>query len=120
MPDQDAPIKKFLHESDARILIDRKLREAGWDIEDKNQVSTEGFVEGGRADYILKDKRGRAIAVVEAKRFSVDPVSAKQQAIKYAEAMKVDFVFLSNGDDIYFWDYKNRSRAESYNLLFAA
>lgn len=102
------PINKFTKETDARILIDRKLREAGWDIEDKNQVSTEGLVESGRADYVLKDKRGRAIAVVEAKRFSVEPVSAKQQALSYAESMKVDFIFLSNGDDIYFWDYKNR------------
>jgi len=25
-------------EADARIIVDRLLREAGWDIEDKNQV----------------------------------------------------------------------------------
>ena len=28
-------------ESDARIIIDRLLREADWNIEDKSQVSTE-------------------------------------------------------------------------------
>ena len=29
------------NEADARIIIDRLLREADWDIEDKAQVSTE-------------------------------------------------------------------------------
>ena len=99
---------QFTRETDARIIIDRKLREAGWNIEDKNQVSTEDAVKSGRADYFLRDSRGRAIALVEAKRFSVDPVSAKQQALTYAEEMKIDFIFLSNGEDVYFWDYKHR------------
>lgn len=109
MAAQDTTGKKFLRETDARMLIDRKLREAGWDIEDKNQVSTEETAETGRADYILKDSRGRAIAVVEAKRFSVDPTSAKQQALSYAESISADFIFLSNGEEIYFWDYTCRS-----------
>jgi type I restriction enzyme R subunit len=97
-----------LRESDTRIIIDRKLREAGWDIEDKNQVSTEEPSKKGRADYLLKDRRGRPLAVIEAKRFSVDPESGKRQALEYAESFGADFIFLSNGEDIYFWDYKNR------------
>lgn len=105
---QGATGKKFMRETDARILIDRKLREAGWDIEDKNQVSTEDTSETGRSDYVLKDSRGRAVAVIEAKRFSVDPSSAKQQALAYAESINADFIFLSNGEEIYFWDYKYR------------
>ena len=80
MSDEKAQ-NKFTKEADARILIDRKLREARWDIENKNQISTEEASGDGRADYILKDGRGRAIAVIEAKRFSVDPASAKQQAL---------------------------------------
>jgi len=100
--------KKFMRETDARILIDRRLREADWDIEDKNQVSTEETSQNGRADYILKDSRGRAIAVIEAKRFAVDPASAKQQALSYAESINAGFIFLSNGEEIYFWDYKYR------------
>lgn len=100
--------KKFMRETDARILIDRRLREADWDIEDKNQVSTEETSQNGRADYILKDTRGRAIAVIEAKRFAVDPASAKQQALSYAESINAGFIFLSNGEEIYFWDYKYR------------
>ncbi len=108
MATQDTTGKKFLRETDARILIDRKLREAGWNIEDKNQITTEETAETGRADYILKDSRGRTLGVIEAKRFSVDPVSAKQQALTYAESINAGFIFLSNGDEIYFWDYKHR------------
>jgi len=108
MTTQDTTGKKFMRETDARILIDRRLREADWDIEDKNQVSTEETSQNGRADYILKDSRGRAIAVIEAKRFSVDPASAKQQALSYAESIDAGFIFLSNGEEIYFWDYKYR------------
>jgi len=109
MANQDTTGKKFLRETDARILIDRKLREAGWDPEDKNQVITEETSQAGRADYILKDGRGRGIGVIEAKRFSVDPASAKQQALQYAESIRAEFIFLSNGEEIYFWDYKQRS-----------
>lgn len=104
------PLKKgkFLRESDVRIIVDRNLREAGWDIEDKNQITTEEPTKEGRADYLLKDRRGRPLAVIEAKRFSIDPEAGKQQALDYAKDLQTDFVFLSNGDDIYFWDFKNR------------
>ena len=100
--------KSLLRESDARIIVDKKLREAGWDIEDKNQVSTEEPSKKGRADYLLKDRRGRPLAVIETKRFSIDPEIGKQKALEYAESFGADFIFLSNGEDIYFWDYKNR------------
>jgi len=30
--------KNVMRETDSRMIIDRLLREAGWDIEDKNQV----------------------------------------------------------------------------------
>jgi len=99
--------KGILRESDARIIIDRKLREASWDIEDKNQVTTEEVTKSGKeVDYLLKDRRGRPLAIIEAKRFSVHPEMGKSQALKYAEELNTDFIFLSNGDDIYFWDWK--------------
>jgi len=101
-------LREVLKESDVRMIIDRRLREAGWDIEDKNQVTTEELTKKGRADYVLKDRRGRPLAVIETKRFSIEPEIAKNQAYKYAKDLGVDFIFLSNGDDIYFWDYKNR------------
>lgn len=92
-------------EADARISIDRLLREAAWDIEDKGQVLTEESTTQGEADYVLLDRRGRPLATVEAKRFSKDPYSARQQAKDYAESLKAPFIFLSNGETTYFWDY---------------
>jgi len=100
--------QKNLQESDSRIIIDRKLREANWDIEDKDQVLTEQTTIKGRADYLLKDKRGRPLAIIEAKRFSINPEAAKHQALDYAKSVDCDFIFLSNGEEIYFWDYKSR------------
>ena len=95
-------------ESDARILIDDQLRQAGWEPADKAQVLTERSVpEGGRADYVLLDQNGRPIAVVEAKRLAIDPYVAKQQALPYAKLLGAPFIFLTNGELIYFWDYRN-------------
>jgi type I restriction enzyme R subunit len=113
----EPPKGSGLRESDTRIIIDRKLREVGWNIEDKNQVSTEEPSKKGRADYLLKDRRGRPLAVIEAKRFSVDPEIGKRQALEYAESFGADFIFLSNGEDIYFWDYKNRPEQKVMNFF---
>ncbi|MDA2922464.1 DEAD/DEAH box helicase family protein [Patescibacteria group bacterium AH-259-L07] len=109
--------KIISRETDTRIIIDRKLREAGWDIEDKNQVSTEEPAKKGRADYLLKDRRGRPLAVIEAKRFSIDPEAGKHQALEYAKSFQTDFIFVSNGKDIYFWDYKSRSEQKVATLF---
>jgi len=100
--------KGVLRESDTRMIIDRKLRDAGWDIENKSQVTTEESAKKGRADYLLKDRRGRPLAVIEAKRFSIDPEAGKFQALEYAKEFQAEFIFLSNGEDIYFWEYNQR------------
>ena len=92
-------------EADARMLIDRLLEQAGWCITNKAQVSTEEAAADGRADYLLKDTRSRPLAVLEAKRFAVDPYTAKEQAKAYALTLKAPFVILSNGQEHYFWDY---------------
>lgn len=92
-------------EADARILIDRLLEQAGWCITNKAQVSTEEATSDGRADYLLKDTRSRPLAVLEAKRFSVDPYTAKEQAKAYAKTLNAPFVLLSNGHEHYSWDY---------------
>jgi len=62
--------KKLTKETDTRIILDRLLKEGGWDIEDKTQVTTEEATKDGRADYLLLDARRKPLAVVETKRFS--------------------------------------------------
>lgn len=61
----------------------------------------------GRADYVLYDRRGRPLAVIEAKRNAINPYVAKQQALPYAKALGAPFIFLTNGEVTYFWDYQN-------------
>jgi type I restriction enzyme, R subunit len=93
-------------DTDARIIIDNLLRQAGWEPTDKSQVQTEQTTIGGdRADYVLLDTRGRPLAVVEAKRQGIDPYTARQQTLPYAEQLQAPFIFLSNGEETYFWDY---------------
>ncbi len=118
-------------ETDARILIDDQLRAAGWNPADKSQVLTEVKVAGGhfvaepgaqptvfstadgdaiptgRADYVLLDQRGRPLAIIEAKKQAIQPYTAKQQALPYAKQIGAPFIFLTNGELIYFWDYQN-------------
>jgi len=100
-------------ETDARIVIDRLLREAGWDIENKSQVSTEEPARDGRADYLLKNSRTQPLAIIEAKKFSVDPYSAKEQAKSYAASLGAPFIILSNGLEHYIWEYSDGGDARA-------
>ena len=59
-------------------------------------------------DYVLLDRLARPLAIVEAKRSSRDPLEGERQAADYAEAIRAKvgidpFVFLANGDEIWFW-----------------
>ncbi|MFQ5680357.1 MAG: DEAD/DEAH box helicase family protein, partial [Gemmatimonadota bacterium] len=69
--------------------------------------TAESVSRGGRADYVLYDQRGRPLAVIEAKRNAINPYVAKQQALPYAKALDAPFIFLTNGELTYFWDYRN-------------
>ena len=124
----------YSKESDARILIDEQLRQAGWDPTNKAEVLTEVSIReivrehgvpdeavsarSGRADYVLLSARGRPLAVIEAKRSAIQPYAAKQQALPYAKSVGAPFIFLTNGDLIYFWDYGNDD-ARIVNSLFS-
>ena len=83
-------------EADARMVIDQLLKDAGWRITDKSQVSTEEPTADGRADYLLKNQRTQPLTVVEAKRFAVDPYSAKVQAKAYAVSLGVPPTFTAS------------------------
>lgn len=92
-------------ETDARMVVDQLLKDAGWDIFDKSQVSTEEPAADGRADYLLKNSLTRPLCVVETKRFGKDPYGAKGQTLPCAQGLGAPFIILSNGNEHYFWDY---------------
>ena len=92
-------------EAFSRVRIDALLEDAGWSLTDGASVLFEHALgDGSRADYVLCDRAGRPMAVVEAKRASVDPIAAQDQGRHYAEQLEVPFVFLSNGDEVWFLD----------------
>src|SRR3989344_5936253 len=92
-------------EQDARIVINRKLQESGWVLEGPSRnVLTEQHSQAGFMDYLLLDRNGHNFALVEAKKDSIDPYTAKNQARGYAEANSCRYVFLANSEQLYFWD----------------
>lgn len=110
-------------EAKARIKINKMLEESGWRFEDnekgKANIKLEPGVKyadlgdnfekqlNGFIDFLLLDKDDRALLVVEAKKESIDPLSAKEQARNYARNVGARFVILSNGNIHYFWDTKH-------------
>lgn len=103
-------------EAFSRVLIDDALRYSGWDILDDQQVIFEYHNASGRADYLLKDRNGRVICILEAKREDKDPYDAKEQARGYAENLKAPFVILSNGTDHWFWNYERRDQQDATRI----
>jgi len=110
-------------------IIDRRLKLSGWNVSNPLHVTQEldiwvGLPQGiaepqtpyqGHlfADYALLSKEGKPMAVVEAKKTSVDAEIGKEQARNYAEKIQktnggsMPFVFYTNGYDIFFWDTDN-------------
>ena len=94
-------------ETNARINIDRLLRESDWILpgdEGVENVDTEVQNQSGFADYVLKDSSDFPLCVIEAKKELVSPLVGKEQARGYAESLNCRFVILSNGVSHYFWD----------------
>lgn len=58
----------------------------------------------GFLDFLLLDERGHPLIVLEAKSEDKNPLSAKEQARKYARSQNCRFIILSNGNLHYFWD----------------
>ena len=97
-------------ESDTRVkLIDPKIKESNWS---ENNIVREYFFTDGRklignkrgkryfVDYLLTYKNTN-LAIIEAKAQSKDPLDGLQQSINYAQKLKIDFVYATNGDKIY-------------------
>ena len=120
-------------------LIDPALKRAGWDVADANRVGLEIPVDGfdptawqklqqqltqirasggvvynletpkGVSDYVLYRPNGEIMAVVEAKKTSIDPRLAQTQAEFYVSEIAKrqsfrPFAFMTNGESVYFLD----------------
>jgi type I restriction enzyme R subunit len=98
-------------------FITPAVQQAGWDIQRqvREEVSfTKGRIivrgklhsrgESRRADYILYHQPNLPIAIIEAKDNKHSIGSGMQQALGYAEALDVPFVFSSNGSGFLFHD----------------
>ncbi len=104
--------KRDLSEEDIKArYITPAITEAGWDI--KKQVRLEYAFTAGRiilrgnvtargskkrADYLLSYKNNFPLAIVEAKDNKHSIGAGLQQAIEYAKALDIYYVYASNGD----------------------
>lgn len=107
--------------------IDTMLLDAGWvkGVDWLEEVELAGMpnqAQVGFADYVLYGDDGKALAVVEAKRTSVDVAKGRQQAKLYADLLERQYgrrpvVFLSNGFETRMEDgqYPERKVAAVYS-----
>lgn len=94
----------------SRIKIDNLLVASGWRLLDdgenkKNVVLEQGYRVGKATkftDYLLLDTFNRPLAVIEAKKVEFPLKSAKVQAMEYCRQLKVNYFYLSNGEEHYF------------------
>ena len=99
-------------EAFSRVKIDDLLRDVSWNLTDGSSVLFEHTLpDGTRSDYVLCDRQGRPVAALEAKRASTNPVEARAKGCHYAEQLEVPFVFLSNGEEVWFLDRETDAHA---------
>lgn len=108
------------NEAYSRAVIDSLLKDVGWKLTDGVSVRFEyPLPDGTRADYVLCDRHGRAMAVIEAKRAARNLDQAAIQGRGYAEQLDgVPFVFIANGEHIRFWDYSTEAYPRTVSTLF--
>lgn len=122
-PSSNSPTE---HET-RKQYIDTMLRDAGWRLgaDWLEEVELQGMpnqAQVGFADYVLYGDNGKPLAVIEAKRTSVDPAKGRQQAKLYADLLEKQYgrrpvVFLTNGFETYLQDnqYPERQVAALYS-----
>ncbi|WP_346239607.1 DEAD/DEAH box helicase family protein [Niabella insulamsoli] len=108
-------------------IIDNRLKQAGWNVTDRTLVIEEYFITIDNnvvnepkttystefSDYVLLGKDGKPLAVVEAKKSSVDARIGEEQAKQYSYNIQkqfsgdLPFCMYTNGIDILFWDLEN-------------
>jgi type I restriction enzyme R subunit len=102
-----------ISESDTRAnFIDPKLTDSNWEA---IHIVREYYFTDGRKllgnkrgkrlflDYLLKYKNTN-LAIIEAKKLDDHPTKGLQQALEYAEKLKINFVYATNGKRIYEFD----------------
>ncbi len=118
-------------------IIDKRLKQAGWVVSDRTQVLEEydiivdnklaaeaptPYAGHQFSDYVLLGKDGKPLAVVEAKKSSVDAAIGREQAkqycyhIKETKNVELPFCFYTNGHDIFFWDLENYPPKKVYGF----
>lgn len=108
------------NEAFARVKIDQLLRDAEWRLTDGRSVRFEyGLDDGGKADYALFDRLGRALAVLEAKSTSVNLSAGEAQGRRYADQLDVPFIFLSNGEEVWFCDKEQDAHFRQVETIFS-
>ncbi|SDM10664.1 type I restriction enzyme, R subunit [Geodermatophilus siccatus] len=96
------------------LIIDELLREAGWQLTEGRHrefpVTGMPNAEGkGYVDYVLWGSDGLPLAVVEAKKTTVEPAVGQQQAKLYADCLQQmtgrrPVIFYTNGYRTWLWD----------------
>jgi type I restriction enzyme R subunit len=96
------------------LIIDELLRESGWQLTETRDREFEVIgmpnAEGkGFVDYVLWGADGLPLAVVEAKKTTVEPAVGQQQAKLYADCLEKmtgrrPVIFYTNGYRTWLWD----------------
>jgi type I restriction enzyme R subunit len=97
-----------------RFKIDALLAEAGWKLTEvrDREFEVPGMPSGsgvGYVDYVLWGDDGLPLAIVEAKKTLVSPLTGQQQAKLYADRLEAatgqrPVIFYSNGYEHWLWD----------------
>ncbi len=112
--------QEVTNEAFARIKIDQLLKNTDWRLTDGISVRYEyPLDDGGRADYALFDRQGRALAVLEAKSTSVSLSAGEIQGRRYADLLDVPFIFLSNGEEVWFCDKGQDAHFRKIETVFS-
>ncbi len=112
---------KFDEARTRAALIDEQLADAGWSFDDHEdnhrrvarEVRVEPFAPNpsgqGFADYVLYAANGKPLAVIEAKRASIELEKGRAQAELYADGLETmtgqrPVILYTNGVDTMLWD----------------
>nr|WP_209883122.1 DEAD/DEAH box helicase family protein [Azospirillum soli] len=107
------------NEAFSRVKIDAQLKDVSWSLVDGKSVRYEYVLpDGTRADYVLCNRHGHSLAVVEAKKATTNPPEAETQALNYAKQLGVPFIFLANGEEVWFWEWEREAHPRRVTTFF--